>query len=1003
MEFEADVNMNKTGISYKMYIDILRYIQHVNAAKKLKITESTALDINYSDTVGDIRTNYRITIDDLATINKYMNKLQTRKNHVIFNVMANAVKTSGSESHVIMYSKSKQEGDMFDIPNLNTRFRLASEDPMHTAEIDKLGLLDEHSRNKIMFRYKQRVSLILHDSADCIIHIDLTTVKMSNDISKIDYGHPIYELEVEYSPKKTADMSNYLDIFLSEITTILKVLQQSNYIITKDTQQQVLEEYRRMLSVSSNAVKLNGRQPISLEIGHAVDVLPNKYAAMDKADGDRHFMIICFKHVFLISSNLDVKDTGIQLMNEQYNNTIFDCEYVFLPKHNRYLILPFDCLIVNNEDIRKNPVFTDRMHLAEKVIREAFVFGKQKGFVPKPFTGTNDAENWAKYYSDTLDAHLAALLHDIEHEKQVPLVRPKCIFPVHGISNNEIFLYSTIIWNKYVSHTNPTYPYSLDGIIYQPLNQMYITIKKDIQSFDYKWKPPEMNTIDFFVRFERDTVTKKIVNVYDNSDAKVSSDKPYRICYLHNGKQTPAGEHPVLFNEALGLHIAHLFIENGEVRDAHGDIINDSTVVEFSYNNSLALGDKYRWLPLRTRYDKTEMVQKHGIQHGNAYDMALRIWNSITYPVLASDLVSLANLATYSKHSNEMRKRITTAMDQAEIASPDAGYYQKQQKNVAAKPMESFHNFIKSILIFAYFGQDYNKRKIRVLDMACGRGGDLFKLYHAEVGSGVCFDIDYVTLNAINGPKDRYRGFKKTYPGFPPFEFLCCDFRTPLDADSQYQVIADKSDTNKDLIAKIFPSKDMKQFDGINMQFALHYGLENEATWKNVCGNINKCLKPGGVMIITTFDAHRVITALGTQTNYATHYTMDGNKKILMDIVRKFPITQTSGLGMAIDVYNSMLSNENVYFTEYLIEKDFLINEFKTKCDMRLLDTDTFDIVYELQRDMITKISQTDTNLKTRKFIGDVAQFYNQTLPDHAECFKVSRLNRYYVFQKEDK
>src|SRR5690606_37362825 len=87
------------------------------------------------------------------------------------------------------------------------------------------------------------------------------------------------------------------------------------------------------------------RKPQSLEIQHVIDKLPNKYTVTDKADGDRYCLIIVDNHVYLISDNLAVKNTGIILPNNksQYNNTLLDGEYLFIPSYNRHVFMAFDC------------------------------------------------------------------------------------------------------------------------------------------------------------------------------------------------------------------------------------------------------------------------------------------------------------------------------------------------------------------------------------------------------------------------------------------------------------------------------------------------------------------------------------------------------------------------------------------------------------------------------------------------------------------------------------
>lgn len=91
----------------------------------------------------------------------------------------------------------------------------------------------------------------------------------------------------------------------------------------------------------------------------------------------------------------------------------------------------------------------------------------------------------------------------------------------------------------------------------------------------------------------------------------------------------------------------------------NGDVIQDETVVEFSYNDNLETNDKFRWIPLRTRYDKTEMVIKHKMKYGNGADVANRIWRSIIVPVKLTDIISLSIDDMYNKHLSEMRKKIT--------------------------------------------------------------------------------------------------------------------------------------------------------------------------------------------------------------------------------------------------------------------------------------------------------------------------------------------------------
>ena len=53
-------------------------------------------------------------------------------------------------------------------------------------------------------------------------------------------------------------------------------------------------------------------------------------------------------------------------------------------------------------------------------------------------------------------------------------------------------------------------------------------------------------------------------------------------------------------------------IDRGQVRDVEGNLVQDNTVIEIVYNNDITIPHKYRWNILRTRWDKTESVNKQG-------------------------------------------------------------------------------------------------------------------------------------------------------------------------------------------------------------------------------------------------------------------------------------------------------------------------------------------------------------------------------------------------------
>ena len=62
--------------------------------------------------------------------------------------------------------------------------------------------LDSVDRFGILFRYKNRLSVIIENNNDVEIRVDLTSVKQGNNINTVN-THPFnYELEIDFNKKK---------------------------------------------------------------------------------------------------------------------------------------------------------------------------------------------------------------------------------------------------------------------------------------------------------------------------------------------------------------------------------------------------------------------------------------------------------------------------------------------------------------------------------------------------------------------------------------------------------------------------------------------------------------------------------------------------------------------------------------------------------------------------------------------------------------------------------
>ncbi|XWS51966.1 hypothetical protein CRYUN_Cryun11dG0027100 [Craigia yunnanensis] len=151
--------------------------------------------------------------------------------------------------------------------------------------------------------------------------------------------------------------------------------------------------------------------------------------------------------------------------------------------------------------------------------------------------------------------------------------------------------------------------------------------------------------------------------------------------------------------------------------------------------------------------------------------------------------------------------------------------------------LKKLNNWIKSVLI-----QLYTRRGDAVLDLACGKGGDLIKWDKAKVGYYVGIDIAEGSIEdcrtRYNGDADHHQRRKKfTFPA----RLICGDcFEVRLD-----RVLADDG-----------------PFDNCSCQFAMHYSWSTEARARRALANVSALLRPGGTLIGTMPDANVIIKKL---------------------------------------------------------------------------------------------------------------------------------------------
>lgn len=157
--------------------------------------------------------------------------------------------------------------------------------------------------------------------------------------------------------------------------------------------------------------------------------------------------------------------------------------------------------------------------------------------------------------------------------------------------------------------------------------------------------------------------------------------------------------------------------------------------------------------------------------------------------------------------------------------------------------LRKFHNYIKTNLIINACLQT---NATSLLDIACGRGGDLQKWlnYKLNLKYVLAFDSHKESIfssikkgNTFDGAIARFLNLKNHYKGKLPF----INFKHLNILDSNILNKINQIDSNK-------------IYDVISCQFALHYFSENDKILNNVLHIISSKLKKNGLFIGTATD-----------------------------------------------------------------------------------------------------------------------------------------------------
>ncbi|TFK26413.1 hypothetical protein FA15DRAFT_293491 [Coprinopsis marcescibilis] len=176
---------------------------------------------------------------------------------------------------------------------------------------------------------------------------------------------------------------------------------------------------------------------------------------------------------------------------------------------------------------------------------------------------------------------------------------------------------------------------------------------------------------------------------------------------------------------------------------------------------------------------------------------------------------------------------------------PEVGVVQRQDSPIIG--LKNFNNWVKSVLITTFAhpafhngpsSNGYGKGRGKVLDMGCGKGGDMTKWAKAQIRELICVDIAAVSVDQA---QRRYENMRSSrFDAY--FAALDC-YTAPL--------------------STAFPPARLSvPFDVVSMQFCMHYAFETVQKARCMLDNVSKHLRPGGVFIGTIPNAELLYSHL---------------------------------------------------------------------------------------------------------------------------------------------
>ena len=394
------------------------------------------------------------------------------------------------------------------------------------------------------------------------------------------------------------------EIFKSHIMDVLQLIETNELIISQSKKDDIIKKYGVLTEQNSKRISFQGPQPVSMSLNELITDNKNsiftEYVVTEKADGIRAQLFIdydsknIYSEGYLITPKMEIIGTGIQFKDIN-GFWLFDGEYITQNKNGDSieLFMIFDVYYASDG--------------ASKYPSAAYTYPwnsiKRSDISRSKII--QDFKNTIEIKQDTIKFRLGFKNYlDGPRKLQKSKKDPTKYSNINGIFSQSKKLLD-------IDTKKGGFEYSIDGLIYMP---MYLSVgsmeKGEIKnslngtwSINYKWKPPEENTIDFKIRIVkdknkkgqiRDKITSTIINgkvikckqvhLYVGYDVKEDNTVDFNWEILTNAKLKKYKE--ILFNPdgEKSFYLCNIPLSNNKmICKKDKSEIMDEQIIEMRY------------------------------------------------------------------------------------------------------------------------------------------------------------------------------------------------------------------------------------------------------------------------------------------------------------------------------------------------------------------------------------------------------------------------------------